>query len=51
MAEVTSGNNLVVIVLEEGEANALARLLGWNEMQGRLEENLRSLLHAVSEVK
>ena len=49
MAEVTSGTNLTVIVLEQGEAQALARLLRWNNMKGTLEADLRPLLDAVAE--
>lgn len=48
MAEVTSGTNLTVIVMEESEAQALARLLAWNNMKGTLEDSLRPLLDAVA---
>ena len=51
MAEVTSGTDLTVIVLDRPEAQALARLLRWNDMKGTLEDDLRSLLDAAGEVE
>lgn len=49
MAEVTSGKNLTVMVLDESEAQALARLLGTNYMKGTLEDDLASLRDALVE--
>jgi len=51
MAEATSGTDLTVIVLDRTEAEALARLLNWNDMEGTLEDSLRSLLDAAGEVE
>ena len=51
MAEATSGTDLTVIALDRPEAQALARLLAWNNMKGTLEDSLRSLLDAVGEVE